>query len=268
MARTWSRVALVLLGLAAAGSAWGAPAAGPGALRVRPSRVALGLFYNGATLDVDAEVPAGYQAAVRLTGHRERLELKRRGKRVGVLWMNVGDVAFDDLPVVYHVITTAPLATLGSPAVLAKTGLGYAALVPDGAPGAPLRQELVRLKERDGLFGLREGALVPGTTAGGAAGDAAATGPVGAGGHFHGTLRLPPRAPADDYQAELFGFKGGEAVRLAATTVHLEPAGAVRAMRGLALGHGLLYGILACVIAVVVGLLTGLVFQPKADESH
>jgi hypothetical protein len=259
---------LLLAALLLAASAPAQAEAPPrGTLRVQPTRVGIGLGYAGTTLEVEAAVPAGYQAAVRLTGHRQRLELKRLGKRAGLLWMNVGEVAFDDVPVVYQLATSAPLAALGSPATLARLGLGYDAVLP---PAAPLRGELVRLKQHEGLFAVREAALArdaaqepPGASVA-AAGTVAAAPPT----RLRATITLPPRAPIGEYVVDLIGFKDQEGTVLATTTVRLEQEGAVRALRRLAVDHGLLYGIVASAIAIVVGLLTGLVFQPKSDDSH
>jgi Putative transmembrane protein (Alph_Pro_TM) len=245
---------------------------------VEPQQVEMGLFYSGASVEVRAEVPVGYQVAVRLMGHPERLELKKLGKKGGVLWMPVGDIAFENIPVIYQVLTSAPLRELGSPAVLAQWSLGYDSLIPANPPGAALRSELVRLKEHEGLFAIREGGLVRPTPDAKPTG-AQAAGFRGAGGApavieprptelLRGFFRLPPRVPPGDYSVDLIGFNKQGAIHLGSAMLQLKRVGAVRAMRRLAMDHGLLYGIAASVIAILVGLLTGLVFQPKSDESH
>lgn len=223
---------------------------------VEPQRVGIDLLYDGTTVEVRAEVPAGYEAAVRLLARPERLELKRLGKRAGVLWMRVGNVTFEHVPAVYQVLTSAPLADIGSPTVLAEWRLGYESLLPDQVPGSGLRAELVALKEHEGLFALREGALGRGGAG------APPQGPL------RGTFRLPASAPAGDYGVDLIGFKDRRAVHLGSATLHLEHVGAVGALRRLASYHGLAYGITACLIAIIVGLVTGLLFRPKSDESH
>jgi hypothetical protein len=245
------------------------------AIVVEPERVEIGLFYTGATIRVRIEKPAGYQVAVRFMGHPERLDLKRLGKKAGLLWMSVGDVTFENMPVVYQVLSSVPLADLGSPRVLAQSNLGYDALMPADAPGAAFRAELVAMKEHSGLFAIREGELAaPGTE------DRPKRPPVGAvteapevtGAErpelIQGVFHLPARAPAGEYSVDLIGFKDQQAVLLGHATVQLEYAGVVRALRDLALDHGLAYGIVACVIAIAVGLLTGLLFRPGAEEGH
>ena len=245
---------------------------------VVPERVEISLFYNGANVEVGAEVPPGYEAAVRLMAHPERLELKNLGKKAGVLWMGAGTATFENVPVVYQVLTSAPLADLGPQVLRAQWRLGYDSLIPDQAPGAALRGDLVGLKEHDGLFALREGALartaqsvlsasplVAGATEAGDPPPAAPT--LQSPQVLRGTFRLPASAPAGDYSVDLIGFKEQRAVHLASATLHIEHAGAVRILRRLAIDHGLTYGGAACLFAIVVGLLTGRLFR-SANEAH
>ena len=239
------------------------PASVTGDLMVVPERVEIDLAYNGANIEVGAEVPAGYEAAVRLMSRPERLELKKLGKKAGLLWMGAGTVTFENLPVVYQVLTTAPLANLGTQALRAQWMLGYESLIPDQAPGADLRGDLVGLKEHGGLFALREGALV---RRGKSAALVAPASELPQ--RLRGTFRLPASAPAGDYSVDLIGFKDQRAVHLASATLHIEHAGAVRIVRRLAIDHGLTYGAAASLIAIVVGLLTGVLFRSKSNEGH
>jgi hypothetical protein len=246
-----------------------------GTLEVRPATVRMNLFYRGTKVDVRAGVPAGYSgAAVRLMGHAERLELKKKGKWAGVLWMSVGDVVFDDVPIVYQLITSAPLTDLAGPEVLAKWKLGYDALLVSSGGEPALREELVKLKAASGLFLVEAGTLreqkggdqrVPGSVAAAEGGQEGAPAALR---FLHGSFQLSPRAPAGDYVVDLIGFKNRRAFPLASVKLRVEYTGVVRALRELAMHHGLLYGVGAVVIAIVVGLLTGLVFDRKTDEGH
>ena len=240
---------------------------------IEPQHVEIGLFYSGVNIEVRAEIPAGYRVAVRLMGQPQRLDLRKLGKKAGVLWMPMGDIAFENIPAAYHVLTSAPLGELGSPAVLNQWSLGYDFLTPANSPQAALRPELVRLKEHEGLFAIREGGLTglnPGAPAAAARGDNGVTA-ANAPGSTHllrGNFHLPARLPPGDYSVDVIGFDKERVVHLGHATLQLEHVGAVRALRRLAMDHGLLYGILASLIAIVVGLLTGLLFRPKSSESH
>jgi hypothetical protein len=277
--------ALVLLICFAGGWSFASAQTTPpqGAIEIAPQLVTIDLGYNGATVNVRAEVPAGYEAAVLLAAHPGRLELKRLGKKGGLLWMGVGQVSFENVPAVYQVLTSAPLSELGSPQSLAKWKLGYESLVPDNVPGASLRTDLVGLKEHEGLFALQPRGLTrssvapishpviasvsePGNPTAGAAAAGAVSSIVPQ--MLQGSFRLPARAPSGEYTVELIGFKDKQAVHLASATLRLENVGMAMKLKRLAIEHGLAYGISACVIAIIVGLLTGLLFRPKSDESH
>lgn len=242
-----------------------------GDLMVVPERVEIDLSYNGANIEVGAQVPAGYEAAVRLMTRPERLELKKLGKKAGLLWMGAGTVTFENIPVVYQVLSTTPLAGLGPQALRAQWMLGYESLIPDHASGADLRGELVGLKEYGGFFALREGALArtqsltPGSPL---VADKDSATMVEAPQRLRGTFRLPASAPAGDYSVDLIGFKDQHAVHLASATLHIEHTGAVRIMRHLAIDHGTTYGGAASLIAIVVGLLTGVLFRSRSNEGH
>jgi hypothetical protein len=278
MKLTISAVVVLIVVAVAAPMAGAQSTPATGLIQVSPGVVPIDLRYNGATVNVHAEVPAGYQVAVLLSSHPGKLELKRLGKMGGILWMGVGQVSFENIPAVYQVLTSVPLSELGSAQALAECKLGYQSLIPDGVPGADLRADVVGLKERDGLFALQQGALIRSTTPavsrtmvaslsgpGGALSGADAGVPLQV---FEGSVRLPPRAPAGDYKVELIGFKDHQSVHLGSATLRLEYVGAALQLRRLAVDHGMGYGIGACLIAIIVGLLTGLLFRPKSDESH
>ena len=152
---------------------------------------------------------------------------------------------------------------MGSPTALAQWNLGYGFLIPEPALSPDLRGEFVRLKEHDGLFAVREGAL---TTASGTNNSLAVAGddprPV------RGTFRLPACVPAGDYMADLIGFRDQEATHLGSAVLRLEHVGAAKQLKRFANEHGLAYGIAASLIAIAAGLLTGLLLRPKPEESH
>jgi len=261
---------VLFLILAAPPIAAAQPVPAPGALTVSPQRVPIGVLYNGTALDLHITVPSGYQAAVRLIGRRNHLVLKKKAKRGGVLWMSAGEVTFENIPVVYQVLTSAPLSELGSPQLLAEMQLGYEWLVPPESPNASLREELVKLKEREGLFGISQGGLSrPGEKRRSPAHELPPS-PAGGGSQtqFSGVVRLPALAPPGEYRVDLVVFSAGHASLLGSTTVRLERVGVVRMMYRLAMDHSLLYGCLAVVIAILAGLLCGLLFQSKSDEAH
>lgn len=227
---------------------------------VDPSEVVAGMFYHGAAIHVSAVVPRGSRVAIVGRDEGHDLSMKRKGKMLGVLWMNTGDIEFEDVPDIYLLNTSAPLAELAPPPVLAELGLGRDALagqcVPDGQDPA-LFPELFRLREKDGLWAIGEGStdVRPGESELDAA--LATT-----------DFTLPAKVPAGRYEILVYAFGDAVPELIGRTEVTVRQAGVTAAITGLATEHGLLYGILAVVVAVGVGLLTGVVFGLGSKGGH
>jgi uncharacterized protein (TIGR02186 family) len=250
----------------------GAPPASGGedssaGVEVRPAEVAMNMFFTGATIYVEGPLPDGvHDVAVVLAGPDEDLELKKKGRVGGVLWMNVGEVVFHHVPTVYVVAATGPLDSLAPPAVLEKLELGYAAIKSRSASGPGneeqrrLFDELLALKEEGGFYAVREdGARREPETADGPA-------------RFAADCRLPSQTSIGEYSVQVFGFPSAEGKDagelLATTTVTVRQVGASAMIRSLAQDSGLLYGVLSVVIAIVVGLLTGFLFGGRSKGGH
>jgi uncharacterized protein (TIGR02186 family) len=229
-------------------------------MRIEPSEVGADLFFHGASVQVDASVPPGWGVAVTCSGKEEALELKKKGKAMGVLWMNVGEVAFDRVPSVYQLSTSDKLDKLAGPDVQEAFGLGYRALeakaVPD--PGDVERRrlfgELIRLKESEGLFSVAEGSVELRVQSSSV--------------HVSARFRLPAKTPPGDYEVRLVGFKDGKAELLGSGRLRLSQVGVTAFISSLAQRHGLLYGVFAVIIALGVGLLTGLLFGLGSKKGH
>lgn len=231
--------------------AGGAPAKN---LSVEPTQVPIGLFYGGAELHISAELPADMPAAVLIRGKSAPLNVKKKGKVWGVLWMNVGDAAYERVPEVYLLAASAPLKDLANDETLDRAGLGYQALARDSGGDQALFAEVVKLQEGDGLFSVRNDGVKVRSDAGVA--------------HLEASLPISARVPPGTYTVQVLGFEHGKPRCLGSTTVTLEQTGLARSLRTIAYDHGLLYGILAVVVALLAGIATGLVFGKGASKGH
>ena len=226
---------------------------------VEPARVEMTMFYSGSGVHVRARVPAGAQVAILLTGRERDLDLKRKGKVFGIIWMNVADVHFEAVPSLYHLRTTCTLAQLAPPEVLERLGLGLDALGSRSARALAdpsLFRELARLEWRDGLWDVTEAAVTLGAPR--------ADGTTLAEADF----LLPARTPPGEYRVRVYTFAGGEAELAGEAGLRVEQAGVAALISDLARRHGLLYGILAVVAAGAAGLLTGVVFGLGSKKGH
>ncbi len=231
-------------------------AAAQGAIAVEPSEVLAGMFYDGATIRVSAVVPRDAGVAILCRGEEHPLVLKKKGRVLGLLWMNVGDVSFESVPEVYLLNTSSPLASLQPTGE--KPSVGFEALArgcgPDSA-ALPLFDELVRLKQGDGLWSVAEEAvhvqpaeedMALATT----------------------DFRLPATAEPGVYQILLYTFRDGREELSGRAEIRVRRVGLSAFIATLAVRHGLLYGIMATLVAVAVGLSTGLFFGMGSKHGH
>jgi len=233
----------------------------PVSMRIDPSEIGVDLFYSGTAVHVEGVIPAGTDAAIVCRGQARAVELKKKGKVLGVLWMNVGDVVFEDVPSLYLLNTSGALAGLAEPPVLRDLGVGYDALESralqspghDGSAGD--FEEFLKLKESEQLYSVDE------------SGVRIESGPNGAV-RVSAECLIPTKAPWGEYEIDLFGFKAGQGELLRSERLQLAPAGVTARISALVEHHGLLYGVLAVLIALGVGLLTGLAFGLVPKKSH
>lgn len=263
---TWPTISCLLLSAAFMVGPSAAAVAAPSGesdiwMRVDPTEIGVNLFYKGASVDVEGVVPSGYDVAVVCTGQKGSIELKRKGKVAGFLWMNVAELVFEDVPSLYLLSTSAALDELAPAPVLEELGVGYAALEsrvrrsPDRTVQDADFREFLKLKESERLYSYEEGGVE------------LEAGPDRAM-HVSVECWLPTKAPWGEYEIRLLGFKAGRGELLRTERLELGPVGVTARISTLATRQGLLYGIFAVVIALGVGLLTGLAFGLASKKGH
>jgi uncharacterized protein (TIGR02186 family) len=227
-----------------------------GKVRVEPAEIAVGLFYGGQELLVSAAAPAGCDMVFKVSGKREDLRLKKKGKKGGILWMNVGELTFKSIPALYMIKSSRPLENTTSRKALDRAGLGYEALAAEltAGQGDDVRshfEELIKLKEKEKLFSVDESGVE-------------FRKPEAGSREALATFFLPPKTPVGEYKVEAFSFKNGEQIARGSGSFGIEFARTTAFMASLARNHGLLYGCLAVLIAILAGLLTGFIFRGRS----
>jgi uncharacterized protein (TIGR02186 family) len=233
---------------------------GADGISIIPDNIRIGFLYGGQKLSVQAEVPSGQDVVVKITGQSEHLELNKKGKVGGLLWMNVADIDCQALPKLYLIASSRKLSEIAAGNVLERLVLGYPALERSSVDDQKseirnLFGELIKLKEREKLFSVNENGvryLQETTDKQRAIAD----------------LFLPPKAAAGEYKVEIWAFKGGQGTLLGSGTIKLEPSKLTMLMTSFAENHGLLYGVFAAVAAVLAGLLAGYVFSAGKGKVH
>ena len=229
-------------------------------LRLRPGEVALGLTYHGTTVHAEGDAPQNCDLVLVCSGAARPLTLKKKEKALGLLWLNRGELHFNEVPELYLLQSSAPLDQLATPETLAQWGVGQVALQQRALPGQPQIDgnhwfgELLKLKQRDELYSFAEQSL------------SLRDAPPRV--HWSAALHFPANLCAGEYEVRLLGFRNGAASLLASQALRAQHVGAVATIHTVAHRHGLLYGIAAVLIALAVGLATGFAFGLGSKGGH
>lgn len=229
-------------------------------VRVTPDHVEIGLLYGGRNIHVESEIPSGYEAVILVTGAREHLEFKKKGRKFGLIWMNESELRYKDVPSLYIVESSRKLSELAPPKTLDKLKIGWDSLRPEvcenpDKESQTLFDDLVKIKKKENLFSTQEGCL---QLAGNGSGKQ----------KLSGDFFLPAKTPVGEYSIELFGFAGGKGIHLASSTLRLVRSPVVSFIISVARNHGLLYGCLAVVFALLAGFSIGFLFGLGKGEAH
>ena len=237
---------------------WNASPVGAAAapLEVVPNTLRITESFRGAPLRISADIAAGFNAVVELKGDTHDAHLLRKGRRGG-LWMNVGEVEVHGAPSLYLAMSTDP-EILASQADQDRWGYSalqkkveFSGVLPtDGA--ALLFEQLVKLKEEEGLYGVFPGSLKKITGSGDRA-------------KVEGQFLLPSNIPSGKYQVTLSIVNHGSVVDKQYAELTVRMAGLTALMASMAHEHALLYGVLSVVIAVLTGFIMGFVFKGKGS---
>jgi uncharacterized protein (TIGR02186 family) len=231
-------------------------AAVPIQLHVVPDEVKMGLSYNGVDLSISGEVPSDSEVLVRVIGQPEHQKLKKKGRVLGVLWMNMEAVNIENVPSVFLLYPSATLAERAQrrPDQWQRVGLGFEALKervkirPSGEDKEALFHEFVKLKEEAGLYGTVRDAVRYEEKGDGVKCFTCVTG-------------LPSNLAQGEYTIEAVAVKGDAIVARGAVPIDAAEAGVTAELSYLAFNHGTLYGVLAVLVALLAGSFTGVIFK-------
>jgi hypothetical protein len=233
---------------------------GTATIRVTPNPLPVTTFFNGAELQIVGEAPDGMALAVLLTSVDGDVELEKKGKVWGVLWMKIGEADIRNVPGAYLLASSVSLTELAPVAVRQANGIGLDVLAASrGITGdgeePEVWEELVKLKKHERLYGTFESCVTI---------QAGQPGRV----DYTTVLPVPARFSEGSYRVALWGFHDARAQLLAATELTVHTVGVIHDIAALARNHGLLYGVGALIIALVVGLATGVVVGLAGKGGH
>jgi uncharacterized protein (TIGR02186 family) len=215
---------------------------------VQPDRIFIGATYNGTDISVSGQVPAETEAVIRITGHEEDSRLKKKGRVMGILWMNLGSVEFHNVPSVFILYRSKQVDDQYD----GKIGIGsvrkQADIVSEYQDKDALFDEFVKLKQKSGLYSTVVNGIQYETGNNGVK-------------SFSATVKMPSALPQGDYKLEVFALADEGITGYSQKDLKVKQAGLPAFIATLAFDHGTLYGVLAVIVAVIAGLLTGTIFK-------
>jgi len=221
----------------------------PATTKFEPNLIAIGTFFNGTQLTVSGKADVENDVAVVVSGKQEELTLKKKGKALGLLWMNQGDVHFKKVPnfyILYSSIGRMESAAT-DPNTLEKLGIGFEYLKNEMEIGAPaeerdsLADEFLKLKQNQGLY-----ASHPGEISFEQKNEKEKS--------FIAKIWIPPQISAGEYQIRVIEINNGHTVDNLKNQLSVKEEGIPLMLSSLAFNHSLLYGFFAVLIAVAAGL--------------
>ncbi len=229
-----------------------------------PNLIAISAFFNGTQLTVSGKIAAENEVAIIVKGTQEELTLKKKGKALGLLWMNMGDVHFKKVPNLYILYSSKGMMELAASDAIAseQLGIGFESLKKEMEIEAPqakrnyLAQEFLKLKKNQGLYAFHPGEISFGQKS-------------GTDKSFKAAVWIPPRIPTGEYQVQVMEIHNGMIVGNAIDQLKVEEQGIPAMISSLAFKHSLFYGFLAVLIAVAAGLVMDFFFGTgKGGGAH
>ena len=221
---------------------------------VAPSQIAVTSSYSGGTVVLfgavaqsNAVLPRTYDVAVVVTGPRQNVVTRRKGRIVGV-WVNQESRTFYNVPSFLGVLASRQLDEIASAEILRRQGIGLknalfdAGVQPDS--NDPFLLNFIDIRRQQGLFDERAGGVTfLSRTA------------------FRTEIPLPDNVPIGEYQVDLKLFHNGEMVGEALSTFSVVKIGVEDLVVNSATNHSLLYGLTVVSMAFFTGWFASIVFR-------
>jgi len=220
-----------------------------------PDQISIGTFYNGTRVSISGTLPADSDVIVRMTGETAALRMKKKGKVFGLLWMNRDTVTFESVPKAFLLYTPQKFEDIFKtlPKESPVRQLGLAALEekitvsPDSGDTGALVNELLKLKEKEGIYAVSDNVHYTPLPEGRK--------------NFEAEITIPPKLPPGAYKVEAYMVQNGTIVASYDHSLTVALVSFPKMLSMLAFDHGAMYGVLATLIALVAGLLTGVFFK-------
>lgn len=224
------------------------------------SVIEVGLRYNGDRIDFSGNL-AGTGAdalIVKLTSPAETVKINVKG-RVGPFWMNTRQYDIENVPSMYQIQTSAPLAEITTPELAKELQIGFDIIKSqmkyhilkgedEGNDEETIFEGLMQIKTEAGLYSIDDTGRIE----------------IKEGALFSHSFDFPSDAKPGVYNVEYLLIKDKKLVGKSSKTIHIEKVGMVAFIAKAAEESPVVYGICAVLIALGAGLIVGFIFKGAA----
>jgi uncharacterized protein (TIGR02186 family) len=224
-----------------------------------PDTIDVGTFYNGAEVQVSADIPKCDGAVIVLEAGRGEIKLNRKGRVAGI-WLNVAQVTAENIPKVYIMAASDKLDNICSPEVRREARFGPEYLrdeirfVSDKPLTGKEFDEFLKLKTKNGTYKMDVGINLTPDESGRM--------------KLSATLPVAATIPPGTYRLLLYCFQDGRQICRGEAALTVIRYGLARVMANLAQNHGAEYGLLAIAVAMAVGIIMGVIFDSLPGSGH
>ncbi len=224
--------------------------------------ITIDFFYHGSTVSVRGISEPGTDLIIKITSPEGHQVLKQKGKVAGALWMNVGQLKFEQTPNFYEVFSTKKVEDMLSREEMEKYVIGYPALAKH-VEITPVANEEEKAKWFDEFVKYKEASKVYTTASGKIETTMNADGKQ----EYYILTDWPYQAQPGDYLVSVYAVKDNKVVEQAQSKVNVEQVGMVKTLATMAKNSPAIYGFLSIGVALGAGFGVSLVFR-KGGGSH
>lgn len=227
------------------------------------NHINMDFFYHGSSVDIRGISDPGTDLVIKITSEDGHHTLRQKG-RVGVLWMNVGTLRFENVPSVYFLQSTKKIDDILTPEEQVRYRIGYKALAAESKvaslknPADPLEKEkwfteFLKYKEASKVYSTTSGKISL-TQEGGEQG-------------YHVVMNWPYQAPPGEYLVTVYAVRDMKVVEQAKANVLVQQVGVIKGLAGMARNNSAFYGFISVLVALAAGFGVGLIFR-KGGGAH
>jgi len=224
--------------------------------------ITIDFFYHGSTVSVRGISEPGVDLVIKIASPEGHQLLKKKGKVGGMLWMNVGQLKFENTPNFYEIFSTKKVEDILSKDEMDKNVIGFPALakhveiapVANEEEKARWFEEFVKFKQDSKVYTSAFGNIETTMNPDGKQ-------------EYYILTDWPYQAQPGDYLVTVYAVKDHKVVEQATSNVNVAQVGMVKSLAGMAKDTPAMYGFLSIGVALLAGFAVSMVFR-KGGGAH